>query len=428
MLLYRFLMLLLLPFFFLGCCIAQLIAGRKEWYSRFGIYRNPSQYALWIHAASLGEINAAVPLIRELKQRQPNVRIIITSVTATGLEQAQRQFATQDMHCCYPPYDLPFFIHRFVQAFDPQRLIVMEADIWPSMLRYCGQRNIPRFLVNARLTPESACKRKARSSIFPPLNTLVDVIYAQTQLDAQRFASLDVNEKRIKVCGNLKFDMPLDRNRIAYGRQLRALLGRQRRVWIAASTHHGEEAAAIAAHKRLLTRHPHSLLILVPRHPQRFAEVVALCRQSSLNFIRLSQQSRRDSFFNPQPDFTQLQKMNLVTSQILVGDTMGDLPALYASADFAFVGGSLVPRGGHNILEPARLFLPIILGPSDKNLTAVVPLFEQAAVMARVKNVQELADCVLGYAASLPVVKQRLQSLLIEQSGAAARIASHIYP
>ena len=420
-------MTLALPFFIIIWLFKQAITGDRDWQTRIGLYPNRFDCHLWIHAVSLGEVNTVIPLIDELKRSHPQLPILLTSNTRTGIAQARRIMSQYgSVIALHPPYDLPFFVRRFIKAFAPKQAIIMEADLWPGVLSYCGQKKIPRLLINARLPPASMKRRKQFARIFVPLNSMLDRVCAQTSEDARNFIALGMKDEEVKVCGNLKFDIQLPKQSQAYGIKLRSLIGNERRVWIAASTHRGEEAAALTAHHQLIASDAHSFMILVPRHPARFNEVANSCSKSGLQFIRLSQATQGSSFSQPQADFSKLEQLDFTTKQVLLADTINDLWLLYASSDLAFIGGSLVNKGGHNILEPAHLGLPIILGPHTANLVGILDPIAQAGGVLRVKNADELAAMVEFGLARPPVSKTRLRQLLIAHQGVAKSLIKHI--
>jgi len=427
MLLYFFLMTLALPFLVILWLLKQTITGNRDWQTRIGLYPTHFGCHLWIHAVSLGEVNTVIPLIDELKKKYPQTRILLTSNTRTGLAQARRIMSQySSVIAMHPPYDLPFFIRRFIKTFTPQQAVIMEADLWPGVLSYCGQKQIPRLLINARLPPSSMKKRKQFATIFAPLNSMLDRVCAQTSKDARNFIALGMSEEEVKVCGNLKFDVQLPKQSQAYGIRLRSLIGKERRVWIAASTHRGEEEAALAAHRQIIASDAHSFMILVPRHPVRFNEVAHICSRSGLRFIRLSETTKGSSFSQPQPDFSKLEQLDLNNKQVLLADTLNDLSFLYASADIAFIGGSLVNKGGHNILEPAHLGLPIILGPYTDNLVGILSPIDQAGGVLRVKSADELASMV-EFGLSRPLIsKAKLKQALKAHQGVAKNLMRYI--
>ncbi|HEY9547201.1 MAG TPA: lipid IV(A) 3-deoxy-D-manno-octulosonic acid transferase [Solimonas sp.] len=355
--LYTFLLYLLTPFVLLRLLWRSraLPAYRQRWGERFGfVVRPAAPIAVWVHAVSVGETLAAVPLIRSLIARHGVGRIWVTTTTPTGSERVQQLFGAEVMHT-YAPYDLPDVVARFLASVQPARIVVMETELWPNLLRAAKRRRIPLTIVNARLSPRSF-KGYSKVAGFAR-RTLADAAHvaAQSQADAERFRELGA--PRVSVMGNIKFDQQLPPAQIALGRALRKRLG-TRPVWIAASTHEGEDELLLAAHRELLCRHADAALLLVPRHPQRFDTVARLVEKHRFSLQRRSVLGALDG------------DIAMIDAQVLLGDSMGELFAYFAAADVAFVGGSLVPIGGHNVLEPAALGLPVLFGPHMHNFVA----------------------------------------------------------
>lgn len=296
---------------------------------------------IWIHAVSLGEVRAALPLVRALLRTRPAQPLLVTTTTPTGSQQV-REALGDSVHHRYIPYDLPGVIGAFLDRLQPCLLVVMETELWPELFNGCRRRGIPLLLANARLSPRSARGYARVPWLTRPTLAAVDVIGAQSAADAERFRALGA--PYVECVGNLKFDLSVPAGLAAQGQALRDTWGAQRRVWIAASTHAGEDELLLDAHAELLQRHADWLLILVPRHPERFAAVAELVRRRGL---ALAQRSRGEA---------------AAGSQVYLGDTLGELLLLYAAADVAFVGGSLVAVGGHNVLEPAALGVPVLFG------------------------------------------------------------------
>jgi len=333
---------------------------RRRWGERFGFVDRPAQpVAVWVHAVSVGETLAALPLIRRLVERHGEGRVLVTTTTPTGSQRVREALGAQVLHT-YAPYDLPDVVARYLARMRPQQVVVMETELWPNLFRALARRRIPLLIANARLSPRSF-RGYSRVPGFAAA-TLRDCtqIAAQSPADAERFRQLGA--PRVGVMGNIKFDLALPEAQLALGRQLRAALG-TRPVWIAASTHEGEEAAALAAHRQLQATHPQAALILVPRHPQRFDGVARLVEKHGFALQRRSAWSK-----------------GAIDAPVLLGDSMGEMFAYFAAADLAFVGGSLVPVGGHNVLEPAALGLPVLFGPQMHNFVAARDLLlEQEA-------------------------------------------------
>ena len=330
---------------------------------------------IWVHAVSVGEVQAASPLIRALLERHPQRPLLVTTTTPTGADQVRRLFGGQVRHG-YLPYDLPDAVRRFLGRTRPALGLIMETEIWPNLFHACAARGIPLMLVNARLSERSARGyRRFRRLTRQTLGCLAAVA-AQGQADARRLADLGMNPGRIQVTGNTKFDVQM----LPSVREQGEVLRREwqlRPVWVAGSTHGGEEAMVLEAHRRVLQLHPEALLVLVPRHPERFGEVTAALESGAWRFVRRSAGERV-----------------LPETQVYLADTMGELPVFYAAASVAFVGGSLVPVGGHNPLEPAALGVPVLMGPHHFNFAEVAALLRSAGGLEVVKDASALARAV----------------------------------
>ncbi|HET8882594.1 MAG TPA: lipid IV(A) 3-deoxy-D-manno-octulosonic acid transferase [Solimonas sp.] len=343
----------------------ELAAYRRRWRERFGFVRTPPQpVAVWVHAVSVGETLAAAPLVRALVARHGAGRIWLTTTTPTGSERAVALFGDSVVHS-YAPYDLPDVVARFLARVRPAKIVVMETELWPNLLRAAAARGIALSIVNARLSPRSFSGYSKVAGFAR--RTLADVaqVAAQSDADAARFRALGAPPERVAVMGNIKFDQPLPDAQIALGRRLRARLG-ARPVWVAASTHEGEDELVLAAHRALLTALPDAALLLVPRHPQRFDAVARLVEKARFSVQRRSALGALDG------------DGATIDAQVLLGDSMGEMFAYFAAADVAFVGGSLVAVGGHNVLEPAALGLPVLFGPQMHNFVAARDLLLDA--------------------------------------------------
>lgn len=342
-------------------------------HERFGLVRRrPNGIAVWVHAVSVGESLAALPLVRRLLERYPPGSVLVTTTTPSGSERVQAAFGDRVVHA-YAPYDLPGAVNRFLRRMQPRRVIVMETELWPNLFHALARRRVPIVIANARLSPRSMGRYRRIRALTAETLSHCTAVAAQSPADAERFRSLGADPARVHVLGNLKFDLEMPEDMVAAGRTLRARWGEARPVWIAASTHEGEEDAALRAHRILLARFRQAVLILVPRHPQRFDAVARLAADSGLRTVRRSAitvAAAADSHPAPAPEEAQA----LEQAQVLVGDSMGELPMYFGASDIAFVGGSLVEVGGHNVLEPAALGLPVLFGPYMFN-------FEQARAL-----------------------------------------------
>jgi 3-deoxy-D-manno-octulosonic-acid transferase len=364
---YSFLFYLLSPFILLRLLWRSLKAPsyRLRWAERFGFYRRVIRPVdIWVHAVSVGETEAVFPLIKKIQHLHPNAKVLVTSTTPTGSARIQAVLSDSVSHC-YLPYDLPGTVARFLRYFQPKLGIVMETEIWPNLFNACNTRHIPLFLLNARLSEKSARGyRKIPALIQPALQT-VRLIAAQTEQDAQRFINAGACSKQIKVFGNIKFDLAISDAVLAQGHKLKQQDFFGRFVWLIASTHKGEEAFFLEMFSAVKARIPELLLVLVPRHPERFEEVKKLCGQHHCQVVRRT---------SPLP-------VSYATD-VYLADTLGELKMLYAAADIAFVGGSLVPVGGHNVLEAAAAGTPVMFGPYMHNFQdiAAAMLKQEAAI------------------------------------------------
>ncbi len=341
---------------------------RKRWQERLAFYSQKySDQFIWFHAVSVGEAEAVFPLIKKLTKIKPDEKILVTTTTPTGSARVQAVLGDTVEHV-YFPYDIPWIINRFIRVFKPKILVIMEKEIWPNLFSHCGKQNIPVLIINARLSARSAKSYQLISSLIKPALAHVSSILTQTEEDREHFIDIGAVPSTVKVTGNIKFDMEVSESLIEEGQQLRRQLFPGRFVWIVASTHKGEEGIVIDAYIKLKQQIPELLLMLVPRHPERFESVQDLVKQRGLN---LAVRSKND----------------IVThnTDVYLADTMGELKLLYASADVAFVGGSLAPVGGHNILEPLAVGVPVMFGPYMFNFKEIADnvLSQQAAIQCQ---------------------------------------------
>ena len=355
-------------------------AYRQRIGERFAFGLAPMQPGgIWVHAVSVGESIAAAPMIRALLAHYPQLPITVTCMTPTGSERIKAMFAGEArIQHCYLPYDLPWAAGRFLDHVRPVLGIIMETELWPNHINQCAKRGIPVVLANARLSERSARGYGKFSALTRPMLAQMSWIAVQTEAEAQRFRDLGARPECVAVTGSIKFDLSIDPQLLKDAAELRGQWqATQRPVWIAASTHAGEDESVLSAHRQLLASHPDALLILVPRHPERFASVHDLCVQQGFATVRRSSQ----------------QPVSAQTS-VLLGDTMGELLFLYALADIAFVGGSLVPNGGHNLLEPAALAKPVLSGPHLFNFLEIAALLRNAGALAEVTDAASLSAAV----------------------------------
>jgi 3-deoxy-D-manno-octulosonic-acid transferase len=305
---------------------------------RFGLGAALASPSLWVHAASLGEVQAAAALVLELKRRAPLGAIVLTTSTASGADRGRALLGSQGVDVRYVPLDLPGSVRRFFDRVRPRLALVLETELWPNLYEECGRRGVPLVLASARISERSTRRYGLAPGLFKRALSNCTLLAAQSETDAARFRRLGAAPERTEVVGNIKFDFSVPAHTEESGRALRARYGGARPVWIAGSTREGEEVAALAAHERVRGTERTALLVIAPRHPPRFAEVAAWLESRGVRFARRSTQESCDS-----------------STEVLLLDTLGELLAFYAAADVVFVGGSLVRVGGHNLLEPAAL-------------------------------------------------------------------------
>jgi 3-deoxy-D-manno-octulosonic-acid transferase len=342
---------------------------------RFGFGFPEIERCIWVHAVSFGEVQAAAPLVRALAQRYPDHPLLVTTVTPTGAARVNALFG-DSVHHAFIPFEFPHAVDAFFRRTHPVAALVMETEIWPNLYRGCGVRKVPLILVSARISPKSVpAYRKLLPLIRETLSHGI-IIASQSEADAERFLALGANPDRTHVMGNIKFDIDADGNTTANGRAERAALFGDRPVWMAASTHEGEETIVLDVHEALRARHDDLLLILVPRHPERFAAVRELAEQRGHSVV-----ARTDD--RPAGE-----------AAVFLCDTMGEVPLFYAASDVAFVAGSLVPIGGHNLLEPASLGVPFVTGPHNFNAQDIADLFLERGACRRVDDADGLVETV----------------------------------
>ncbi|MEJ2321319.1 MAG: lipid IV(A) 3-deoxy-D-manno-octulosonic acid transferase, partial [Gammaproteobacteria bacterium] len=351
---------------------------RKRIGERFGLYsRPPARDCIWIHAVSVGESQATQPIMRWISETWPEIPVVISTTTPTGAERVEQMYRDSVQHI-YFPYDLPDAIGRALRTLKPRLLVVMETEIWPNLMRQCVASGVPVVLANARLSAASARGYGRIRRLIAPAVGRFSQIAAQNDADAQRFVELGADPARVHVCGSVKFDVRIPASVREHGELLRMAWGTGRHVWVAASTHPGEDELLLDVHKAILARYPDALLVLTPRHPERFDAVAALVESRGFGYCRRS----RMPVCKP-------------SSQVYLGDTMGELTVFFAAADVAFVAGSLVPIGGHNVLEPASLGLPVIVGPHMHNFLGITRLMTDAGALVQVADSRELEKALI---------------------------------
>lgn len=406
--LYNILVHLALPFIFIRLLwrSRRNPAYRSRWRERLGYCDEVPSGAIWIHAVSVGESQAAEPLIRQLQMEFPDLPILMTTTTPTGADHVGKLYAAAVSHC-YFPLDVPFAIRRFLDQVRPRLLLMMETEIWPNLLAECSSRGIPALLANARLSAKSA-KGYARLGAFTrDVFGTIDQVAAQSEEDAKRFLALGVPAERLEVTGSLKFDVRLPASLFEQAEVVRRGFG-HRPVWIAASTRDGEEDLTLKAHRRILRVVPDALLLLVPRHPERFNSVAQLCKRQGFSLVR---RSERESC--------------APRTEIYLGDSMGELSLFLAASDAAFFGGSLVKLGGHNFLEAAAMGVPVSFGPHMFNFSAISRMFLEEGAAVEVDSPEALASVMMRWlnnAGERSRVGERGRELVARNRGAREKL------
>lgn len=365
---------------------------RINFRQRFGFGEPLEPHGIWVHAVSVGEVQASAALVSTLRERYPQVPIIVTTLTPTGAERARVLF--KDLaHVRYIPFDLPGSVRRFFNRVQPRLAVIFETELWPNLYHECGRRRIPLVLASARISQRSASRYSRLGNLFRDALSRGIVIAAQGEGDADRFRSLGADPQHTHVTGNIKFDFGLPPDIAARGRRLRERYGAARPVWVAGSTHAGEEEMILEAHRLVRRAHPRALLVLAPRHPTRFSEVVDGLRREGVRFVQRSQDREALEVSAPaDPSVPTDSNMSAAaaTADVLLVDTLGELLDFYASADVAFVGGSLVPIGGHNLLEPAALGIPVLTGPYNSNGEDIARMLVARGAAEVVQDTSEL--------------------------------------
>lgn len=361
---------------------------------------------LWIHAVSVGEVQAAAPLVRALLKKYPQHSLLITTATPTGAQRVRALFGDSVRHA-YLPYDLPGAVRRFLDRVRPSLAIVMEREIWPNLFGECERRHIPLLLASARISERSAIRHQKFATLFRDALSGNVTVAAQTSQDAERYRS--IGAQRVLVTGNVKFDIEVPQAAHDAGEALRAAQFANRPVWVAGSTHDGEEQQVLAAHRAVMAQRSDALLVLVPRHPNRFDAVRAWLKSEQIEF---ASRSRNESV-------TQ-------TTAVLLVDTLGELLMFYAAADIAFVGGSLIATvGGHNLLEPAVLERPILVGPHNFNAPDIAQLMIESGAARQVNSSEQLSTAILELYAN-PVARAdmgtKARAIVAENRGALSRV------
>ncbi len=352
----------------------------ERWGERFGYTTVRGPVDVWLHAVSVGEVRAAAPLIQTLTERSAATRIVVTTMTPSGSDQVFQLFGDGVQHC-YVPYDYPSAVERFLDAVRPGLALIMETEMWPNIIRGCGRRGIPVVFANVRLSERSFRRYRRVFGMLRSLLGQVDGFAVQSRADADRLVALGARRDTVQVTGSIKFEVKLPASLTEVAQVLRREWGHDRPVWIAGSTHEGEDELILEVFGRLKNRNPKLLLVLVPRHPERFNAVARTAQRAGFRTVRRSEK------LEPLAEDV----------DVYIGDTMGELTLLYAAADIAFVGGSLVPTGGHNILEPCALGIPVLFGPHMFNFAEISQLALEREAGAMVRDGEELEKAVETY-------------------------------
>ena len=371
----------------------------QRWNERYASYPHAAQRAdIWLHAVSVGEVNAAAPVINALRLQHPEWRWLVTTITPTGSERVRALWGDAVDHV-YVPYDLPGAVARFLQHYRPRLALVMETELWPNLLFGCRDRGIPTYILNARLSARSLRGYRVLAPLISRVVRTLKRIGAQSSADGRRFVALGADRADVVDTGNLKFDIAAPQDLADFVGQFRSPIG-QRPVWIAASTHEDEEAAVIAIHRQLRQRWPDLLLLWAPRHPERFPRVAELSAAAGWQVA-----TRR------------IASWPTVDSDVFVIDTLGELMSFYACAEVAFVGGSLQPIGGHNLLEPAAVGTAMVTGPHLHNFAEISRRLREAGALVVANDADGIAHALAALLAD-PQARARIAAAgrtLVEQ-------------
>ncbi|MEW8217011.1 MAG: lipid IV(A) 3-deoxy-D-manno-octulosonic acid transferase [Candidatus Thiodiazotropha taylori] len=352
-------------------------AYRERWLERFGVFDPPEdQDGIWIHAVSVGEVQAIAPLVGRLLDRYPDHPLLITTTTPTGAERVKALFGNEVAHR-YAPVDLPWVVQRYLQAYRPRLLILVETEIWPNLIYHAKREKIPTLLANARMSVRSARGYHKLAGLTRQALRNLTLIAPHAEADAERFHTLGARPEQLEVIGSIKYDIHLPGSLLERADVLRREWGAARPVWIAASTHEGEDELVLQAHMEVRRHIGDALLVVVPRHPERFDRVAQLVEEAGFSLVRRSQQIACDE-----------------ETGVFLGDTMGELTLFIGASDAAFIGGSLVPHGGHNILEAAAQGVAVVFGPHMFNFNEIKQLFTQQQAAVEVASAEALAQQV----------------------------------
>ena len=408
-------MAILMPFLFLRLLFKsfKVLAYRHRWKERLGFFNYEfGSNGICIHAVSVGEVICAVPLIKLLKEKNPSLPITVTTTTPSGSERVKSLLGESVFHV-YFPFDLPVFIKNFFSKIKPSIFIVVETELWPATINHCKKNNIDFIVANARLSTKSFLSYKKISPLMYSFMKYIKVA-AQYESDSDNFRKLGVPNKNIITTGSIKFDINVKSSVLEYAKSYKSHFSKVGKdfVWIAASTHDGEEEKILFAHRQLLERIPNLLLILAPRHPERSSHVSGLLKQEGFNYQKESDSS-----------------MLKEETEVLLIDSIGKLMEFYGASDLSFVGGSLVNKGGHNPIEPAFWGLPIISGPNFFNFSDICKKLIDSGAMQIVDDASQLIDNILyylNYPAHIEVSSNSALEVISKNKGATIKLVNLI--
>lgn len=375
---YRLMVYLVLPLVLL----LQLVKGFrnkaywKRWGERLGFVAVEGPIDCWIHAVSVGEVRAIVPLVHSILENRPDCKICVTTTTPTGSITVRQLFANRVAHC-YLPYDTGIGVSNFLSRVRPQVGLIVETEIWPNLIRECQKNNVRLAYINVRLSNRSRQRYARFPSLFAPLLGGVKLFLIQSDADASRIQSIGAPAERSYVTGSIKIDAAIPASTGEAAQDIRRKIAGDRPVWICGSTRDGEEQIVLRTFQRIRKVHPKLLLVLVPRHPERFDSVARLTKRFGFTLARRSQVEKLD-----------------VLADVYLADTMGELSVLYAVSDVAFVGGSLVELGGQNLLEPCALGIPVCFGPHMFNFAEISRWVVEAGAGFQVNGEDQLFNTV----------------------------------
>lgn len=349
---------------------------RKHLPERFGFYSKSVQAPIWLHAASLGEVKAAASLLAELRLTHPELSILISCQTPAGRNAGQALMLENSL-CVYLPFDMSILTNRFLRIFKPRIALIFETEIWPNLFLSTRQAGIPLMMINARITERSVRRYAKFGTLVAQALKLPDAIVCQTQADANRYIQAGALPSAVSVSGNIKWDIGIEQ------KAKHEALYQRHPVWLAASTHEEEEQIVLQMHRKLLQQWPEALLLWAPRHPERFIPTYSQALEAGFRIQRRSQQDLPYS-----------------NGQVFLIDTLGELRQFMPGANVVFVGGSLQNIGGHNVLEPASLGLPVLVGPHTQNFAEIVAHLKQAGGLIQVQDAAQLYESLIDLLAN----------------------------